>query len=45
MDTASNTLHIRFRLSGNQINLRGLETGLADRLEKVCLNIYEKGDT
>ena len=42
MDTASNTLHIRFRLSGNQINLRGLETGLADRLEKVCLNIYEK---
>ena len=42
MDTASNTLHIRFRLSGNQINLRGLETRLADRLEKVCLNIYEK---
>lgn len=42
IDESVNTLYIRFRLTGNKINLRGLETGLADRLEKVCLNVYEK---
>ncbi|MDO4332736.1 MAG: FtsK/SpoIIIE domain-containing protein [Eubacteriales bacterium] len=42
IDESVNTLYIRFRLTGNKINLRGLETGLADRLEKVCLNVYER---
>lgn len=42
VDETTNTLHIRFRLTGNKINLRGLETNLADRLEKICLNIFEK---
>lgn len=42
LDEAINTLFIRFRLSGNKINLRGLEQGLADRLEKICINIFEE---
>lgn len=42
IDLSANTLHIRFRLTGNKINLRGLETGLSDRLKKICLNIYEE---
>lgn len=42
IDEPANTLFIRFRLSGNKVNLRGLEQGLSDRLERICLNIYEK---
>lgn len=42
IDVSTNTLYIRFRLSGNKINLRGLEQGLADRLEKICLNVFEE---
>ena len=42
IDKSLNTLFIRFRLSGNKINLRGLEQGLSDRLEKICLNVYEE---
>lgn len=41
IDESANTLFIRFRFTGNKINVRGLERGLADRLEKICLNIYE----
>lgn len=42
IDKSLNTLFIRFRLSGNKINLRGLEQGLSDRLEKIPLNVYEE---
>lgn len=42
IDSSQNILYIRFRLTGNKINLRGLEREFADRLEKMCLNVYEK---
>lgn len=42
IDKSLNTLFIRFRLSGNKINLRELEQGFADRLENICLNVYEE---
>lgn len=41
-DKEENMLHIRFRLTGNKVNLRGLEQGLEDRLEKRCLNVFEE---
>lgn len=40
-DEKNNTLYIRFELPGNKIDLRGLEKNLADRLKRICLNIYE----
>ena len=40
-DEENNTLYIRFELPGNKIDLRGLERNLADRLKKICLNVYE----
>lgn len=40
-DESVNTLFIRLRFTGNKINVRGLERGFADRLEKICLNIFE----
>ncbi len=42
IDKLFNTLFIRFRLSGNKINLRGLEQGFEDRLKNKCLNVYEE---
>lgn len=42
IDKTKNTLYIRFRLTGNKINLRDMERNLADRLESICLNVYEK---
>lgn len=41
IDKSINTLFIRFRFTGNKINVRDLERGLADRLEMLCLNVYE----
>ena len=40
-DEENNTLYIRFELPGNKIDLRGLERNLADRLKRICLNVYE----
>ena len=40
-DEENNILYIRFELPGNKIDLRGLERNLADRLKKICLNVYE----
>lgn len=40
-DEENNILYIRFELPGNKINLRGLERNLADRLKRICLNVYE----
>lgn len=42
VDESRNTLFLCFRLTGNKINLRGLEQGLADRLKMICLNVYER---
>lgn len=42
VDESRNTLFLYFRLTGNKINLRGLEQGLADRLKMICLNVYER---
>lgn len=42
IDYESNTLHIRFRLSGNKVNLRNLEKELSDRLIKAFVGDYEK---
>lgn len=42
VDGSRNTLFLCFRLTGNKINLRGLEQGLADRLKMICLNVYER---
>ena len=42
VDKEKNMLYIRFRLSGNKINLRGLEQDLGDRLVKNVLNVYEE---
>lgn len=41
-DESCNILFLCFRLTGNKINLRGLEQGLADRLKMICLNVYER---
>mgnify|MGYP000848715196 CR=1 FL=1 len=40
-DEENNILYIRFELPGNKIDLRGLERNLADRLKKICINVYE----
>ena len=41
IDKNENLLHIKFGLTGNKINLRGLEQGLSDRLRKPCFRSQE----
>ena len=41
IDKNENLLHIKFGLTGNKINLRGLEQGLADRLRQPCFKSQE----